>query len=159
MLFYSFIYTYQRGISAAGSAPHWQCGGQGFKSPMLHHHAPIRTRRRGHDHRDAGRVRADGAAAGLRITAGNKKRPARDFSRAGLVVYGPFWALLGGFFCGRVFPPFELLALLRAPGRLWGRFIRPREVSRSTGSSSLGRPARSWCSARRRSLRRSARAH
>ena len=24
------------GISAAGSAPHWQCGGQGFESPMLH---------------------------------------------------------------------------------------------------------------------------
>lgn len=20
-----------------GSAPHWQCGGQGFESPMLHH--------------------------------------------------------------------------------------------------------------------------
>lgn len=27
---------YLRGISAVGSAPHWQCGGQGFKSPMLH---------------------------------------------------------------------------------------------------------------------------
>lgn len=26
----------KRGISAAGSAPHWQCGGQGFKSPILH---------------------------------------------------------------------------------------------------------------------------
>ena len=25
-----------RGISAVGSAPHWQCGGQGFESPMLH---------------------------------------------------------------------------------------------------------------------------
>ena len=25
-----------RGISAAGSAPHWQCGGQGFEPPMLH---------------------------------------------------------------------------------------------------------------------------
>ena len=25
------------GISAVGSASHWQCGGQGFKSPMLHH--------------------------------------------------------------------------------------------------------------------------
>ena len=24
------------GISAVGSASHWQCGGQGFKSPMLH---------------------------------------------------------------------------------------------------------------------------
>ncbi len=26
-----------RGISAAGSAQHWQCWGQGFESPMLHH--------------------------------------------------------------------------------------------------------------------------
>ena len=26
-----------RGISAVGSAPHWQCGGQGFESPILHH--------------------------------------------------------------------------------------------------------------------------
>ena len=25
-----------RGISAVGSAPHWQCGGQGFDSPILH---------------------------------------------------------------------------------------------------------------------------
>ena len=25
-----------RGISAAGSAPHWQCGGRGFESHMLH---------------------------------------------------------------------------------------------------------------------------
>ena len=25
------------GISAAGSAPHWQCGGHGFESRMLHH--------------------------------------------------------------------------------------------------------------------------
>ena len=24
------------GISAVGSAQHWQCWGQGFKSPMLH---------------------------------------------------------------------------------------------------------------------------
>ena len=24
------------GISAAGSAPHWQCGGHGFESRMLH---------------------------------------------------------------------------------------------------------------------------
>ena len=24
------------GISAVGSAPHWQCGGHGFKSRMLH---------------------------------------------------------------------------------------------------------------------------
>ncbi len=29
--------TYFRGISAVGSAQHWQCWGQGFKSPMLHH--------------------------------------------------------------------------------------------------------------------------
>ena len=26
----------QWGISAAGSAQHWQCWGQGFESPMLH---------------------------------------------------------------------------------------------------------------------------
>src|SRR5699024_12082887 len=26
---------YARGISAAGSAPHWQCGGHGFESRML----------------------------------------------------------------------------------------------------------------------------
>ena len=25
-----------RGCGAAGSAPHWQCGGQGFESPQLH---------------------------------------------------------------------------------------------------------------------------
>ena len=25
-----------RGISAVGSAPHWQCGGHGFKSRILH---------------------------------------------------------------------------------------------------------------------------
>ena len=25
------------GIGAVGSAPHWQCGGQGFESPILHH--------------------------------------------------------------------------------------------------------------------------
>ena len=25
----------ERGISAVGSAPHWQCGGHGFKSRML----------------------------------------------------------------------------------------------------------------------------
>ena len=30
---------YQWGISAVGSASHWQCGGQGFESPMLHHKA------------------------------------------------------------------------------------------------------------------------
>lgn len=28
------------GISAVGSASHWQCGGQGFKSPMLHQQKP-----------------------------------------------------------------------------------------------------------------------
>ncbi len=26
-----------RGIGAVGSAPHWQCGGHGFKSRMLHY--------------------------------------------------------------------------------------------------------------------------
>ena len=26
-----------RGISAAGSAQHWQCWGQEFESPILHH--------------------------------------------------------------------------------------------------------------------------
>ena len=31
------------GISAAGSAQHWQCWGQGFESPMLHQ---IRTQNR-----------------------------------------------------------------------------------------------------------------
>ena len=30
------IWLYIRGISAAGSAPQWHCGGQGFESPMLH---------------------------------------------------------------------------------------------------------------------------
>ena len=30
------IYKYfRRGVSAVGSASHWQCGGQGFKSPTL----------------------------------------------------------------------------------------------------------------------------
>ena len=28
--------SFVRGISAVGSAPHWQCGGHGFKSRMLH---------------------------------------------------------------------------------------------------------------------------
>lgn len=28
------------GISAVGSAPHWQCGGHGFKSRMLHRYKP-----------------------------------------------------------------------------------------------------------------------
>ena len=34
-----------RGISAVRSAPHWQCGGQGFESPMLHQKraAPFRV--------------------------------------------------------------------------------------------------------------------
>ena len=32
MTFTDFI----RGIGAAGSVQHWQCWGQGFKSPMLH---------------------------------------------------------------------------------------------------------------------------
>ena len=26
-----------RGINAVGSVSHWQCGSQGFESPMLHH--------------------------------------------------------------------------------------------------------------------------
>lgn len=30
------LFEAPRGISAVGSASHWQCGGQGFKSPMLH---------------------------------------------------------------------------------------------------------------------------
>ena len=30
------IYAVPRGCGAAGSAPHWQCGGQGFESPQLH---------------------------------------------------------------------------------------------------------------------------
>ena len=35
------------GISAVGSAPHWQCGGHGFESRMLHQagNAPQRDRR------------------------------------------------------------------------------------------------------------------
>ena len=33
-----------RGISAVGSAQHWQCWGQGFESPMLHQSGIIRTR-------------------------------------------------------------------------------------------------------------------
>jgi hypothetical protein len=32
-----------RGCGAAGSAPHWQCGGQGFESPQLH---PIEQHKR-----------------------------------------------------------------------------------------------------------------
>ena len=37
-----FMITYISlwGISAVGSAPHWQCGGQGFESPMLHQKIP-----------------------------------------------------------------------------------------------------------------------
>ena len=27
---------FPRGVSAVGSASHWQCGGQGFESPTLH---------------------------------------------------------------------------------------------------------------------------
>ena len=30
-----------RGISAAGSASHWQCGGRGFESHMLHHKSTV----------------------------------------------------------------------------------------------------------------------
>ena len=34
-----------RGISAVGSAPHWQCGGQEFESPMLHQpESPCKSR-------------------------------------------------------------------------------------------------------------------
>lgn len=33
---FMLIYISLWGISAVGSAPHWQCGGQGFESPMLH---------------------------------------------------------------------------------------------------------------------------
>ena len=32
--------SFVRGISAVGSAPHWQCGGHGFKSRMLHFLTP-----------------------------------------------------------------------------------------------------------------------
>ena len=38
--------TAQRGCSAAGSAPHWQCGGQGFEPPQLHNQIFIRNVRR-----------------------------------------------------------------------------------------------------------------
>ena len=31
-----FVILIARGISAVGSAQHWQCWGQGFESPMLH---------------------------------------------------------------------------------------------------------------------------
>ena len=37
---FMIIYISLRGISAVGSAPHWQCGGQGFESPMLHQKIP-----------------------------------------------------------------------------------------------------------------------
>ena len=30
------IFAETRGISAVGSAQHWQCWGQEFESPMLH---------------------------------------------------------------------------------------------------------------------------
>ena len=35
-LFLCYSNPCSRGISAAGSAPHWQCGGQRFESAMLH---------------------------------------------------------------------------------------------------------------------------
>ena len=34
----------KRGISAVGSAQHWQCWGQGFESPMLHQKSRSRKR-------------------------------------------------------------------------------------------------------------------
>ena len=34
-----------RGISAVGSAQHWQCWGQGFESPMLHQNSRSRSDR------------------------------------------------------------------------------------------------------------------
>ena len=36
ILWYNIKVIFRWGISAAGSASHWQCGGQGFESPMLH---------------------------------------------------------------------------------------------------------------------------
>ena len=33
----SYFHSLTRGISAVGSAQQWQCWGQGFESPMLHH--------------------------------------------------------------------------------------------------------------------------
>ena len=33
---YNGTHIVEWGISAVGSAPHWQCGGHGFKSRMLH---------------------------------------------------------------------------------------------------------------------------
>ena len=36
---FTITYNLFWGISAVGSAQHWQCWGQGFKSPMLHHPA------------------------------------------------------------------------------------------------------------------------
>ena len=36
----------KRGISAVGSAQHWQCWGQGFESPMLHQTKPHPNRMR-----------------------------------------------------------------------------------------------------------------
>ena len=32
-----------RGISAVGSAQHWQCWGQEFESPMLHHKTTLNS--------------------------------------------------------------------------------------------------------------------
>ena len=38
-------HKYKWGISAVGSASHWQCGGQGFESPMLHQEKTLKLRR------------------------------------------------------------------------------------------------------------------
>ena len=44
--FLSIVILYQPwGISAVGSAPHWQCGGHGFESRMLHQKEKPPTRR------------------------------------------------------------------------------------------------------------------
>ena len=37
----SVIILSARGIGAVGSAPHWQCGGHGFESRMLHFISPV----------------------------------------------------------------------------------------------------------------------
>ena len=37
MLLYQSCLKWTRGISSAGRAPHWQCGGQRFDPAMLHH--------------------------------------------------------------------------------------------------------------------------
>ena len=36
------------GYSSAGRAPHWQCGGQGFESPYLHHNKFCIKKRESH---------------------------------------------------------------------------------------------------------------